>query len=83
MEATVVRIGDTFGFKISEEIMKSFDIRVGTKVEMDVKKNGEITLRKKPKAREGWDNAFALYALEGEDALMLPDFLDSETNTLL
>ena len=81
MEATVVRIGDTLGFKVSEEIIKSFDFKVGTKVKIDFQQNGNIVLRKKSKAREDWDSAFALYALEGEDNPMLPDFLDSETNT--
>ena len=37
----------------------------------------------KTKSRQGWDAAFAQYALEGEDKPMLPDFLDSETDDFL
>jgi len=79
MEATVVRIGNAFGFSVSEEIIKRFDMKIGSKIEIDFKQIAQT----KSKARDGWDNAFALYALEGEDKMMLPDFIDSETNTLL
>ena len=37
----------------------------------------------KSKLRQGWDAAFAQYALDGEDTQMLPDFLDTETDTFL
>lgn len=41
----------------------------------------EEELYQKPKkAREGWAEAFAKYAEEGEDELMLPDCVDSENN---
>lgn len=40
-------------------------------------------IRKKPKIREGWDDAFDKYATNGEDKLLLPDFLDSETDDFL
>ena len=79
MEATVIRIGNAFGFSISEEIIKRFDMKVGSKIEIDLKQIAQT----KSKARDGWDSAFALYALEGEDKMMLPDFLDSEISTLL
>ena len=38
---------------------------------------------KKIKIREGWDAAFAQYALDGEDEHLLPDFLDSEVDAIL
>ena len=83
MEATVIRIGNTLGFSVSEEMIKRFNLKVGAKVEIDFKQNGKIVFQKKSNAREGWNSAFALYALEGEDKIMLPDFLDSETDTHL
>ena len=61
--------------------MEATVIKIGA-IEMDFEQNGDATLRKKSKVREGWSSAFALYALEGEDKLMLPDFLDSETDDL-
>jgi len=83
MEATVVRIGDSLGFKVSEKMITNFGIKIGSKIEVDFNQNGSVFLRKKSAAREGWENAFAVYASEGEDEFMLPDFFDTETNTFL
>jgi antitoxin component of MazEF toxin-antitoxin module len=83
METTVIRIGNSLGFRVPEEIINDYHIKVGTKIEMDFKQNGYVALRRKSKIREGWADAFALYAQEGEDMQMLPDFLDTETNTFL
>ena len=83
MEASVIKIGDTLGFRFPDVIVKDFDIKVGTKVEMSFKQNGGIILQKKSKTREGWATAFALYAINEEEDLLLPDFLDSETDIYL
>jgi antitoxin MazE len=83
MEATVVRIGKSLGFKVPSRIVKDYDIEVGAKLEWDFNPNGNIVFWKKPKARAGWATAFAQYASEGEDKMLLPDFLDSETDTFL
>jgi len=83
METTVLKVGNSLGFKVPEVILKEFDLKVGSKIKVDFRRNGDITLRKKPQIRAGWENAFALYALDGEDDLMLPDFLDAETDTFL
>lgn len=40
-------------------------------------------IKKKRKIREGWAAAFAQYAKEDEDELLLPDFIDSEVDSLL
>jgi len=83
MEATVIEIGTSLGFKVPEAVIQGFNLKAGTKIEMNFMQNNELVLRRKPKIREGWDAAFAKYALEGEDKLMLPDFLDAEADTLL
>jgi len=83
METTVLKIGNSLGFKVPDVMVKDFDIKVGAKIIVDFRQNGDIILQKKTKARDGWANAFALYALDGEDEMMLPDFLDTETNTFL
>ena len=83
MEATVIRIGNSLGFRVPEVMISDYNIKVGTKIEMDFKQNGYVTLWEKSKVREGWADAFALYAQEGEDTPLLPDFLDTETNTFL
>ena len=83
MEATVVRMGNSLGFKVPEVMLNNHNIKVGTKVEMDFTQNGDIILRERSGTREGWAKAFEQYAIEGEDMPMLPDFFDTETNTFL
>jgi len=83
MEATVVKIGSSLGFKIPEPVIKDFDLKAGTKIDVNFIQDGKLVFREKSKIREGWDAAFAQYALDGEDEPMLPDFLDSETDTFL
>ena len=84
MEATVVKIGTSLGFKVPEVLIKDLNLKEGTKVDMNFMHDGNLVIiRGKSKIREGWDTAFAKYALEGEDENILPDFLDSETDSLL
>ena len=83
METTVIKIGKSLGFRVPEAIVRDFDLKAGIKVKMDFKRNGELVLQKKSKIREGWDSAFAMYVLNGEEKPLLPDFLDSEANALL
>jgi len=83
MEATVVKIGGSLGFKVPETVVKDFNLKAGSIVEMNFMHNGELILRRKPKIREGWSVKFAQYALDGEDMQLLPDFFDSETDNLL
>ena len=83
MEATVIKIGSSLGFKVPESIARDYNFKPGSIVEMNFRKNGELVLRGKAKIREGWDEKFAQYAKDGEDKKLLPDFFDSETDTLL
>jgi antitoxin component of MazEF toxin-antitoxin module len=83
MEATVVKMDSSLGVKVPEVIVKNFNLKVGTIIEMNFIQDNKLVFRKKPKIREGWDDAFAQYALDGEDKPMLPDFLDSETDAYL
>jgi antitoxin component of MazEF toxin-antitoxin module len=83
MEATVIKMGTSLGFKVPEDMIRSFNIKAGTKIKMNFIRDNEFVFRKKPKIREGWDTAFSQYAMDGEDRLILPDFLDSETDIFL
>ena len=83
MEATVVKMGSSLGFKFPEAAIKNFNLKVGTIIELNFIQEGKVVFRKKKNAREGWDAAFARYAQEGEDKTILPDFIDSEINAFL
>jgi len=73
MEATLVKIGTSLGFKVPEAVIKDFNLKEGTKIEINFMLNGKSFFSEKLKNREGWDAAFAQYALDGEDNLMLPN----------
>ena len=83
MEATVIKIDDSLSLKVPESIVKDFNLKPGSIIEMNFRRNGELFLHRKTKVREGWDAKFARYALDGEDKQFLPDFFDSETDTML
>jgi antitoxin component of MazEF toxin-antitoxin module len=83
MEATVVEIGASLGFKVPDAVIRDCNLKAGAKVELNFIRNGEFVFRQKSKIREGWDAAFARYALDGEDEPLLPDFLDSEVDAIL
>jgi len=83
MEATVIKIGASLGVKVPEGVIKDFNLKAGTKIHMNFMQNNQLIFREKSKIREGWDTAFAKYALEGEDEPLLPDFLDLETEAFL
>lgn len=82
MDAKIIKVGTSLGLIIPGLVAKDYDLQYGTKIEIELN-NGAIVIKKKKSVREGWDNAFAQYAKEGEDELMLPDHLDLESDTLL
>lgn len=83
METKFIRVGSSIGLIVPGHIVKELEIKVGTKIEIELKKNEEIVIKKTRKLREGWDKAFAIYAREGEDELMIPDFVDAESDMML
>jgi len=74
-------------FAINQE--KYFDLALNEQVY--VKKDNNMFLLVyspvdktiKTNSRQGWDTAFAKYALDGEDTHLLPDFFDSEIESFL
>lgn len=78
METRVIRIGSSLGIVIPKTVIKESNFSAGTVLDIS-SKNGTITIKKKSKVRDGWEKAFAAYAEEGEDKMLLPDFIDSET----
>ena len=82
METRVIRIGSSLGIVIPKAVIKESNCSAGTVLDIS-SKNGTITINKKNKARDGWEKAFAAYAEEGEDKMLLPDFIDSETAEMI
>lgn len=82
MESKIIKVGTSLGLIIPGLLAKDYDLKYGTRIEFEIKKD-ELVIKKKRSAREGWEEAFAQYATEGEDKLMIPDFIDQETDRLL
>lgn len=82
METKINKVGTSLGVIIPGIVAKNYDLKNGTKIEIELK-NGFLVIKKKSSVREGWDEAFAQYAKEGEDDMLLPDHLDAETERLL
>ena len=80
MESTIIQMGNSLGIKVPDAVIKNYNLKVGTIIEMNFQQGRDIVFRKKRKVREGWSAAFAQYANEGEDKLRIPDYIDSETD---
>lgn len=82
MEAKVVKVGTSLGVVIPKFIAAEGGFSHGTPVNIHFHNKQMIVTRKK-RMREGWAEAFAKYAAQGEDELMLPDYIDREVDKLI
>jgi len=77
MLAKISQVGTSVGVIIPRYIATEGGFSKGSSVNIEFK-NNQIIITKPKTTREGWAAAFAKYAKEGEDAMLLPDFLDAE-----
>lgn len=82
MLARISQVGTSVGVIIPKYIASEGGFSKGTAINIEFA-NDQIIISKPRNKREGWDEAFAKYAKEGEDARLMPDFLDSEAIDLL
>mgnify|MGYP001029151430 CR=1 len=82
MLAKVSQVGTSVGVIIPRYIAVEGGFTKGSSVNIEFT-NNQIIISKPKTVREGWAAAFAQYAKEGEDAMLLPDYLDSEAVDLL
>lgn len=82
MLAKVTKVGTSVGVIIPRYIANEGGFKKGESINIEYN-NNKITISKVNSPREGWAEAFAAYANEGEDAMMLPDTLDSEALDLM
>lgn len=74
MKAKIVSIGNSKGIRIPKMLLKQFNIH--DQVELETEEEGIVIKPAKSKPREGWDNAFKLMHEKLEDALLI----DEKTN---
>lgn len=82
METRVIKVGTSLGLIIPKIVARDIGLQAGTPIEVNLKENRMI-VTKKTKVRAGWAEAFASYANEGGDEMLLPDYLDSEIEDIL
>lgn len=82
MLAKVSQVGTSVGVIIPRYIATEGGFTKGSPVNIEFS-NNQIIISKPKTAREGWAAAFAQYAKEGEEPMLLPDYLDSEAVDLI
>lgn len=82
MLAKISQVGTSVGVIIPRYIATEGGFTKGSSVNIEFS-NNQIIISKPDNKREGWAAAFAKYAKEGEDAMLLPDYLDSEAVELM
>lgn len=82
MLAKISQVGTSVGVIIPRYIATEGGFSKGSPVNIEYK-NNQIIITKPKTKREGWAAAFAKYAKDSEDAMLLPDYLDSEAIDLM
>ena len=82
MLAKISQVGTSVGVIIPRYIATEGGFSKGSPVNIEYT-NDQIIITKPKSTREGWVSAFAKYAQEGEDAMLLPDYLDTEAAELM
>ena len=75
MELSVIKIGNSKGFRLSKTLIEKYNIK--DKVELILEK-GYIILKPIPEPRKGWDLAFREMHDKGDDQLLIHDVFDDE-----
>ncbi|MEY2834908.1 MAG: hypothetical protein RLZZ557_570 [Bacteroidota bacterium] len=75
MEVSIIKIGNSKGFRLSKTILERYNIT--DKIELIFEK-GQIILRPIAEPRIGWDKAFQKMHEEGDDQLLINDIFDDE-----
>ena len=76
MEATIIKIGNSRGLRLSKSILEKYNIN--DKVEIILEK-GRIILKPIESPRKNWETAFQKMHLENDDQLLVNDVFDNET----
>jgi antitoxin MazE len=75
MEVSIIKIGNSKGFRLTKSILERYNIT--DKIEMILEK-GQIILRPISEPRKGWDKAFQQMHEKGDDQLLMDDVFEDE-----
>ena len=82
MLSKITSVGSSVGVIIPKYIASEGGFNKGAPVNI-VYKDQQIIITKPKQSRQGWATAFAEYARQGEQPMLLPDAVDSESIDLL
>ncbi len=75
MEISIIRIGNSKGFRLSKTILEKYNIT--DKVELILDKE-QIILRPIAEPRKGWNKEFQKMHEKGDDQLLMNDVFEDE-----
>ena len=75
MEVSIIKIGNSKGFRLSKTILEKYNIK--DKVELILQK-GHIVIKPIAKPRKDWDIAFKEMHEKGDDNLLFNDVFEEE-----
>lgn len=75
MEISIIKIGNSKGFRLTKTILEKYNIT--DKIELILEK-GQIILRPIAEPRKGWDKAFQKMHENGDDQALLDDVFGDE-----
>ena len=75
MELSIIRIGNSKGFRLSKTLIEKYNIK--DKVELILEK-GYIILKPISKPRKDWEKAFKEMDENGDDQLLFNDVFENE-----
>ncbi len=76
MEASVIRIGNSKGLRLSKAVLDQYNIK--DKVELILEK-GYIIIKPVSVPRKNWDRSFKKMRERNEDQLLMNDVFDEES----
>lgn len=82
MKTKVVKVGTSVGLIIPRFIAVEGGFNTGASINIEYNQD-QIVITKINDVRKGWAEAFAKYAMEGEDEMLIPDYIDSEAEELI
>mgnify|MGYP006282903727 CR=1 FL=1 len=75
MEASIIKIGNSKGLRLSKTILEKYNIK--DKVELILEK-GQIILKPIASPRKNWEEEFKRMSEHGDDRLLMNDVFDDE-----
>lgn len=75
MEASVIKIGNSKGLRLSKTILEKYKIK--DKVELILEK-GHIIIKPIEQPRKNWESAFKEMRMNNDDNLLIKDILEDE-----